>query len=127
MQSLTGQYLGAQQEAGGLYASAGQQGAQMVGEQQAQSQQNAALESLQAQMFPRTQIGLTGTDLANMIIANTQGRNRFNQANFATQMSAAQYNSQIGAENAGLQASSTSGLIGAGASALSAAAIAAFA
>lgn len=98
--------------------------ANMIGEAQGQQTGLNAQQSLEAMMFPRTQIGLTGTDFANMMIADTQGHNQFNQANFATQMSAAQYNSQIGAENAGLGASSSSGLISAGISAVAIAALA---
>jgi hypothetical protein len=90
--------------------------------QQTQNQQ----QSMEAMMFPKTQIGLSGTDVANTDIANTQGLNQFNQANFASQMSAAQYNSSIAGQNAALGASSTNSLVSGGASAIAAVAIAAF-
>lgn len=117
LQSLVNQSLGAGQQAANISGS-------MIGEQQAQNQQNMGLEALQAQMFPRTQIGLTGTDLANMMIANTQGQNQFNQNTWLAQMQAAQYNSSVQGANAGMANASSSGLAGAGISAVATVAVA---
>jgi hypothetical protein len=107
LQGLTGTSLGVQQAGAGEI----QNGVGLINQQQTLLNQQMAEEG---QMFPRTQIGLSGTDLANMMIQNTTGQNQFNQANFASQMAAAQYNSSINAQNAGLQASSSSGLISGG-------------
>lgn len=120
-------------ESGNLYSSSGNMYQNAANLYQAKAgigsnlvTQNNQLEAEQGQMFPKTQIGLTGTDMANMMVSNTMGQNQFNQANFASQMAAAQYNSSINAQNAGLQGSSSSGLLSAGAGVASAAVIAAF-
>lgn len=133
LQSLTQQYLGAGQQsltAGQDALAAGNQSnaisSGIIGENNAQQSQNMGLESLAAQMFPRTQIGLTGTDLANMMIANTQGQNQFNQNTWLAQMQAAQYNSSIQGANAGMASASSSGLAGAGIGAVASIAVVAF-
>jgi hypothetical protein len=116
------QYLGQlQSEQGQLTNQYQSMGNQIFG--QSQNLQTLANQEQmeQGQMFPKTQIGLSGTDLANIMIANTQGQNQFNMSTWEAQMAASQYNSSINAQNAGLQASGTSGLISGGAGIASAA------
>jgi hypothetical protein len=55
--------------------------------------------SLGENIFPRRQIGLTGSDIAGLTVANILGENNQNQANYANQVQAGQLNSQIAAEN----------------------------
>ena len=121
-----GQYLGAQGQQFGQQSQIYSQEGQLVNEAQQQQQLLNSQQSMEGMMFPKTQIGLSGTDVANMQISNTQGQNQFNQANFASQMSAAQYNNSIAGQNAALGASSSNSLVSGGVGAVAAVAIAAF-
>lgn len=66
---------------------------------QQQNRANAAgsLSQIEA-LFPRRQFGLTGDDVAGLDLANTQGQNNFNQANYASTVQQQQYNQRLDAD-----------------------------
>jgi hypothetical protein len=78
---------------------------------------------------PRT-FGLSGGDTAQIALANIAGQNNWNQADFAYKVQEAQYSAGQGAQQAALNANasnaSTSTAVGAGTTAISALAVAAF-
>lgn len=54
---------------------------------------------LAEELFPRRKFGLDGSDFAAITAANNMGLNNQNQANYANEVQASQFNYRVGAEN----------------------------
>lgn len=71
-------------------------------------------------IFPKTQVGLSGADMANLSIGNVQGQNNYNQANYANELGIDQTNAGITAQNVANQVAQGNANTQAGASGTSA-------
>lgn len=88
------------------------------------AQQNAnAGFGLASSMFQPRSFGISGTDAANINLANTAGLNNMMQYLYSTKVQGAQYNTQIAAQNANASAQASGNMISGGAGAASAVAV----
>jgi DNA polymerase III psi subunit len=74
-------------------------GNSVEGEQQRNRANRLASLTTAESLFPRRSFGLSGSDVANLEIANTAGLNNWNQADYATQFQTDQYNYLVQAQN----------------------------